>query len=143
MLAPARSPVLRRAVWFYIKPNWPRHYKLLARLDTSELGGFSSLATDCFVLKKLQKQAARIGANAILLKDPPPPGNDGDGDGDMEPDMDGPPMNAYNGPNSYYGDGGMYVSQAAPTFHGYAAYAPNHPKAHAVLITAISCGKLP
>ncbi len=137
MLAQARPPISPHDVWFYVKPNWPRHYELLARLDTTALGGYSSLGTECIVLEKLQSQAARIGANAILLKDPPASGADNDGDGDNDPDMDASPMGAWGVPESPMGQ--PFVPMAAPTYQGYAAYSPKLPSAHALRIAFVAC----
>ena len=79
MLKPARPPIPVTSVRFFMSPHWPAHYELMARLDTSGLGGYSAPGTDCLILEILKKQAARIGANAILLKDPPPAGPYGPG----------------------------------------------------------------
>lgn len=89
-LRPAGKAIPLSQVRFYVKPQWPRQKVVIARLYTGGyLGGMSSIYLDCRILLALRKEAARIGANSVLLEDPPAagymggmPDGDGDGDGD-------------------------------------------------------------
>ena len=122
-LAPPRTPLPPHEVSFWVKPAWPHRFVLLAKLDTSLLGWDNSPGLNCRILEKLRQQAARMGANAVLLADPPPSGggSPGMGNGNMNTGMAG------NNPD--FGD------QTAPsqiqrmvTYKGYAAYVPTHPQ---------------
>jgi hypothetical protein len=69
MLGKARAPISPDEVQIYDQPP-PGPYQEIARLDTSSQGSFSFTAqgkTDA-VIKRLKTEAARLGANGVLLE---------------------------------------------------------------------------
>jgi hypothetical protein len=69
MLGKARPPISPDQVQIYDRPP-PGPYQEIARLDTSSQGSFSFTAqgkTDA-VLKRLKEEAAKLGANGVLLE---------------------------------------------------------------------------
>src|SRR5260370_40711823 len=69
MLGKARPPISPDEVRIYDRPP-PGPYQEIARLDTSSQGSFSSTAqakTDA-VIKRLKTEAAKLGANGVLLE---------------------------------------------------------------------------
>jgi len=69
MIGKARPPITSDAVQIYTRPpNGP--YEEIARLDTSSQTSFASTAqgkTDA-VIKRLKTEAAKLGANGVLLE---------------------------------------------------------------------------
>ena len=69
MLGKARPPISPDEVQIYDRPP-PGPYQEIARLDTSSQGSFSFTAqakTDA-VIKRLKTEAAKLGANGVLLQ---------------------------------------------------------------------------
>lgn len=69
MLGHARAPISPAEVQIYLRPPQAR-YEEIARLDTSSGGSFSFTAqskTDA-VLSRLKVEAAKLGANGVLLE---------------------------------------------------------------------------
>jgi hypothetical protein len=69
MLGKARAPISPDAVQIYDHPP-PGPYQEIARLDTSSQGSFSFTAqgkTDA-VIQRLKDEAAKLGANGVLLE---------------------------------------------------------------------------
>ncbi len=136
MLTQARPPLHADQVSFWIKPAWPSHFVLLAKLDTHLLGWNNSPELNCRILEKLQQQAARIGANAVLLADPPPTGGG-------SPGMRAGGMAA----NSSYSWGpSTPMIHKMVTYKGYAAYVTSHPgkgKAQSGAGLPSNCNRLP
>jgi hypothetical protein len=69
MLGKARTPISPDHVQIYDRPP-PGPYQEIARLDTSSQGSFSFTAqakTDA-VIKRLKIEAAKLGANGVLLE---------------------------------------------------------------------------
>lgn len=67
MVAPARPALSPTSVVVYQPPLLPRHYTVMAKLDATGYGGWSSRGVDRIVLQRLRREAAGIGANGILL----------------------------------------------------------------------------
>ncbi len=119
-LRPAGKAIPLSQVRFYVKPQWPRQKVVIARLYTGGyLGGMSSIYLDCRILLALRKEAARIGADAVLLEDPPTvefgsemPDGDGDGGDGYGGDGDG------GGVANGYGT----IGPGAPGFGHYLSY---------------------
>jgi TonB family protein len=61
-----RTPLSLDQVGVYAQA--PAHSDAVARLDSSGLGGFSSKREDHYLLQRLKRQAAALGANGILLQ---------------------------------------------------------------------------
>jgi hypothetical protein len=69
MIGNPRPPISPLDVRIYDQPP-PRPYEEIARLDTSSQGSFSFTAqgkTDA-VIKRLRTEAAKLGANGVLLE---------------------------------------------------------------------------
>jgi hypothetical protein len=69
MIGTARPPISPDAVRIYQRPPQV-HYEEIARLDTSSQGSFAFTAqakTDA-VIKRLKAEAAKLGANGVLLE---------------------------------------------------------------------------
>jgi hypothetical protein len=69
MIGKARPPISPDMVQVYMQPP-QAHYEQIARLDTSSQGSFSFTAqskTDA-VIKRLKEEAAKLGANGVLLE---------------------------------------------------------------------------
>ncbi len=69
MIGKARPPISPEEVQVYFSPP-PGHYEQIARLDTSSQGSFAFTAqgkTDA-VIKRLKIEAAKLGANGVLLQ---------------------------------------------------------------------------
>lgn len=67
IVGPVHTPIPPSKVKVFVFPHAPRHYEVVAKLDASGLGGCSSEGVDRIVLATLRKQAARLGANGLLL----------------------------------------------------------------------------
>ncbi len=67
IVGPVHPPIPPLTVRVFISPIIPRHYMVVAKLDASGYGGCSSPGLDRIVLATLRKQAARLGANGVLL----------------------------------------------------------------------------
>ncbi|EQD56070.1 hypothetical protein B1B_09069 [mine drainage metagenome] len=113
LLSHPRQPIAPSAVWFYAKPYWPTPYRIIARLDTRSLGGFSSGGTDCATLIRLRRQAAALGANDVLLR-----------------------------VVAVFGVFSLSHVPSGPAYQGFAAYSPSHPKAHALILNEKNCKRL-
>ncbi len=113
LLGHPRRPISPERVWFYAKPYWPKPYHIIARLDTQALGGFSSGATDCATLIRLRREAARLGANDVLLRI-----------------------------SAVFGVFSLSHVPSGPAYQGFAAYSPEHPKAHALILNEKNCKRL-
>jgi hypothetical protein len=69
MIGKARAPISPDAVQVYTRPP-ATHYEEIAQLDTSSQGSFSFTAqgkTDA-VIARLKAEAAKLGANGVLLQ---------------------------------------------------------------------------
>jgi hypothetical protein len=69
MLGKARPPITPDQVQIYTQPP-TSHYEQIAQLDTSSQGSFSFTAqrkTDA-VIRRLKAEAAKLGANGVLLE---------------------------------------------------------------------------
>ena len=69
MIGKARSPISPEAVQIYTQPPTAK-YEEIATLDTSSQGSFSFTAqrkTDQ-VIKRLKQEAAKLGANGVVLQ---------------------------------------------------------------------------
>lgn len=69
MIGTARPPISPDEVRIYQRPP-QAHYEEIARLDTSSQGSFAFTAqakTDA-VIKRLKAEAAKLGANGVLLE---------------------------------------------------------------------------
>jgi hypothetical protein len=69
MIGKARPPISPDEVRIYQRPP-QAHYEEIARLDTSSQGSFAFTAqakTDA-VIKRLKTEAAKLGANGVLLE---------------------------------------------------------------------------
>lgn len=69
MIGQARPPISPDEVRIYQRPP-QAHYEEIARLDTSSQGSFAFTAqakTDA-VIKRLKAEAAKLGANGVLLQ---------------------------------------------------------------------------
>jgi hypothetical protein len=69
MIGKARPPIAADQVQVYMRPPIT-HYEEIARLDTSSQGSFAFTAqgkTDA-VINRLKAEAARLGANGVLLE---------------------------------------------------------------------------
>ncbi len=67
IIGPTHPPISPAAVVVYRPPLLPKHYTVVAKLDATGYGGWSSPQLDQMVIQKLRREAARIGANGILL----------------------------------------------------------------------------
>jgi hypothetical protein len=69
MIGTARPPISPDMVQIYMRPP-TTHYEEIARLDTSSQGSFSFTAqakTDA-VISRLKAEAAKLGANGVILQ---------------------------------------------------------------------------
>ena len=67
IVGPVRHPIPPSKVRVFISPIVPRHYTVIANLDASGYGLCDSPGLDRMVLATLRKQAARLGANGVLI----------------------------------------------------------------------------
>lgn len=67
VLGQVHEPIDFHSVHVYVPKCAPPQYKTVAKLDASKLGNFSSYQFDIRWIKALRKQAAELGANALLL----------------------------------------------------------------------------
>ncbi len=67
IVGPLHPPISPSAVVVYRPRLLPRHYTVIAKLDATGYGGCSSRGVDRIMVAELRKQAARLGANGILL----------------------------------------------------------------------------
>ncbi len=110
IVSPPRSPIAAQDVWFYTKPHWPKPYRIIARLDTTALGGFSGGGTNCAALMRLRREAAALGANDVLLR-----------------------------VSAVFGAISLSQYPSGPAYQGFAAYSTSHPKAHAMILNQKTC----
>lgn len=113
ILSPPRKPIPAHTVWFYVKPYWPTPHRIIARLDTQALGGFSGGGTDCATLIQLRREAARLGANEVLLK-----------------------------VSAVFAAASLRTVPSGPAYQGFAAYSPHRTKAHALILNEKNCARL-
>ncbi|GEM_PF-2776124 len=62
-----RAPIDFHAVRLYVPQCKPPHYEVVAKLDASRLGNFSSYRFNMRWIGELRRQAAGFGANGLLL----------------------------------------------------------------------------
>ncbi len=62
-----RAPIDFHAVRLYVPQCKPPHYEVVAKLDASKLGNFSSYEFNMRWIGELRRQAAGFGANGLLL----------------------------------------------------------------------------
>lgn len=67
IVGPIHPPISPAKVRVFKSPFIPLHYTIVARLDATGYGGCDSPGLDRIVLARLRRQAARLGANGILL----------------------------------------------------------------------------
>ena len=67
VVGPLHSPISPARVKLFTFPFVPRHYTVVARLDAAWYGGCNSPGLNRRVLAKFRRQAARLGANGILI----------------------------------------------------------------------------
>ncbi len=67
IVGPLHPPIQPRQVMVFEPPFVPKHYTVVAKLDATGYGGCSSRGVDRLILANLRKQAARLGANGILM----------------------------------------------------------------------------
>jgi hypothetical protein len=77
VVGPVHPPIPVSQVTVFERPDLPLHDVVVARLDATGYGGYSSVGVDAVVLQRLCRQAARLGANGIILS-PEPPSSGGD-----------------------------------------------------------------
>ena len=123
MLGKARAPISPDQVQIYDGPP-PGPYQEIARLDTSSQGSFSFTAqakTDA-VIKRLKIEAAKLGANGVILG--------GFQDAQTGSIGTGAGSSSYSS-NSAVGVGvGGSLGIYKKTGHGEAIYVPEPPPAH-------------
>lgn len=148
MLTHAKAPIPRDQVSFWLKPAWPAHYVKMARLDASFLGWGNSPRLNCHILKRFQKQAAKIGANAVLLEDPVFEGIYGGGEsGDTAANggFAGFATGGYSSPGNYTSTGSFGVGMTGlPVYRAYAVFVSgkSSPQRKAFLLTTQACDHL-
>ena len=64
---PVRPAIPPSKVRVFVSPSVPRHYTVIAKLDASGYGFCDSAGLDRIVLATLRKQAARLGADGVLI----------------------------------------------------------------------------
>ena len=67
IVGPLHHPISPASVRIFEYPQTPHHYTVVARLDATGYGGWSSKGVDHLVIQRLRKEAARLGANGVLL----------------------------------------------------------------------------
>lgn len=67
MVGRMRAPIDFHAVRLYVPQCKPSRYEVVAKLDASKLGNFSSYQFNMRWISELRKQAAGFGANGLLL----------------------------------------------------------------------------
>jgi hypothetical protein len=69
MIGQARPPISPEEVQIYMQPP-QAHYEQIARIDTSSRGSFAftSQGKTDQVIKRLKEEAAKLGANGVLLE---------------------------------------------------------------------------
>ena len=67
IVGPVHPAIRPSAVTIYEPPLVPRHYTVVAKLNTMDYGGFSSPRMDRILRQKMREQAAQLGANGVLL----------------------------------------------------------------------------
>lgn len=68
VVGPVHPPIPATRVTVFERPYLPPHYVVVARLDATGYGGKNlSLRIDAWVLQRLCRQAARLGASGIIL----------------------------------------------------------------------------
>lgn len=68
LVGKARPPIPVSSVVVYPSVLTPPRYEVIAKLDATGLGGFSSPNTNQAVIARLKAEAARLGANGVLLE---------------------------------------------------------------------------
>lgn len=68
IVGPIHPAIPSDSVVIYNGPSHiPQHYTVVAKLDAAGYGGWSSPSMDALVLRRLRREAARLGANGLLL----------------------------------------------------------------------------
>lgn len=67
IVGPVHQPIRSSAVMIFEPPLIPQHYTVVAKLNAMDYGGLSTPRMDQILLRRMRKQAARLGANGILL----------------------------------------------------------------------------
>lgn len=67
VVGPIHPALLLSEVTVFEPPLIPKHYIVVAKLDATGYGGWSSQGVDQLILRRLRKQAALLGANGVLL----------------------------------------------------------------------------
>lgn len=67
MVGRMRAPIDFHAVRLYVPQCKPPHYEVVAKLDASKLGNFSSYQSNMRWIGELRRQAGGFGANGLLL----------------------------------------------------------------------------
>ena len=62
-----RTPLMAASVKLYISP--PQEYEVIAIVNASSDSGWTQQGRTAYAVKELKKQAAKLGANGILLTD--------------------------------------------------------------------------
>jgi hypothetical protein len=117
MIGNARAPISPMDVRIYDRPP-QRHYEEIARLDTSSQGSFSFTAQGKVdaVIKRLRTEAAKLGANGVLLE--------GMGDQTSGSIGTGGGRESYSGGGSFGGGVGISTGLNRKVGGGVAIYVP-------------------
>ncbi len=69
IVGPIHTPIAPRSVMIFVPPLVPKHYTVVARLDPVGLtvGCTYYIVTNSYLLKQDLRDAARLGANGLLL----------------------------------------------------------------------------
>lgn len=67
IVGPVRPAIRASQVMIFTPPLVPKHYVVVAQLDGEGFGGYSFPSYDRRILRKLRREAARLGANGLLL----------------------------------------------------------------------------
>jgi hypothetical protein len=119
MIGTARPPISPDTVQIYTRPP-NAQYEEIARLQTSSSGSFSFTAqrkTDA-VLKRLKSEAAKLGANGVLLE--------GMGDRTSGSIGTGGGSESYSGGSSFGGGVGINLGLSQKVGGGVAIYVEPH-----------------
>lgn len=74
IVGPMRLPIPWQAVRLYSTEQPPVRYQVIAHLNATGYGLNSSRKESVYILNRLRRQAAGLGANGLLLKRLVPPG---------------------------------------------------------------------
>ena len=103
VVGPIYRPIPVSQVTVFERPYLPPRDVVVARLDATGYGGYSGWRVDAIVLQRLCRQAARLGANGILLTPgPPPPFMPGPRYGSYPPMTAAPPTLSCGTPSTRY-----------------------------------------